>query len=121
MTIDEVKQQFTGKAGEPEVREVEKGSIKRYAEAAEDLNPLYVDEEYARKSRYGTIIAPPGFLGWPVKAGGPFVNKLTADLLTALHEAGFPNVLDGGIDLEFLVPVRLTNPIPGLKSGLIWL
>jgi acyl dehydratase len=33
--------------------------IHLWCEALEDWNPLYWDEEYARKSRYGGIIAPP--------------------------------------------------------------
>jgi len=47
---------FTGK----EV--VDKNSIRRYAQAIADLNPLYLDEEYAEKSKYGGIIAPPTYV-----------------------------------------------------------
>ena len=43
--------------------EVEKGAIKKYADAVDDHNPLYWDDEYAKNSRYGSIIAPPGFFG----------------------------------------------------------
>jgi len=35
--------------------------IRRYAQAVGDPNPLYYDEEYARASRHGTIVAPPLF------------------------------------------------------------
>ncbi|MFH0068743.1 MaoC family dehydratase N-terminal domain-containing protein [Peribacillus sp. NPDC056705] len=41
--------------------EVEKRHIRQFAEAIGDLNPLYVDEEYAAKTSYGGIIAPPTF------------------------------------------------------------
>ena len=41
--------------------EVEKGHIRRFAQAIGDDNPLHYDEEYAKKSRYGGIIAPPTF------------------------------------------------------------
>lgn len=41
--------------------EVEKGHIRRFAQAIGDDNPLYHDKEYAKKSRYGGIIAPPTF------------------------------------------------------------
>ena len=37
-----------------------KEMIQKFARATEDLNPLYFDEEYAKKSRFGGIIAPPG-------------------------------------------------------------
>ena len=105
MEAEEVKQKFAGMVGEPIVNVVEKGSIKRYAYAVEDPNPLYYDEEHAARSRYGTVIAPPGFFGWPAKPG-PMLPKLMLDLLNGLKEAGYPNLLDGGIELEFMVPIR---------------
>jgi len=33
--------------------------IQKYAEAIEDHNPLYTDEEYAKKSQFGGLVAPP--------------------------------------------------------------
>ena len=42
--------------------EVEKGHIRKFAQAIGDDNPLHHDEEYAKKSRYGGIIAPPTFV-----------------------------------------------------------
>lgn len=35
-------------------------AIQRYCRAVGDLHPLYFDEEYAKRSRYGGLIAPPG-------------------------------------------------------------
>lgn len=40
---------------------VERGAVKKFAEAIGDLHPLYFDEETGRKSRYQTNIAPPTF------------------------------------------------------------
>lgn len=34
-------------------------AIQRYCRSVGDLHPLYFDEEHARKSRYGGLIAPP--------------------------------------------------------------
>jgi len=42
--------------------EIEKGMIKRFAQTIEDPNPLFHDEEYAKNTSYGGIIAPPTFL-----------------------------------------------------------
>jgi uncharacterized protein len=39
--------------------EVCRPMIRHWVEAVEDTNPLYTDEEYARSSKYGGIIAPP--------------------------------------------------------------
>ena len=36
-----------------------KEMIQKYAEAIEDHDPLYFDEQYAKKSRFGGLIAPP--------------------------------------------------------------
>ncbi|MBI2859297.1 MAG: MaoC family dehydratase N-terminal domain-containing protein [Chloroflexi bacterium] len=111
MTFDEVKARFHGKGDDPEVYEVEKGSAKRYAVAADDLNPLYLDEETAANSKYGAIVAPPGFFGWPVKQPSPRFPKLMQDMMEALADAGFPDILDGGSDYEFHRPARAGDTI----------
>jgi len=99
---------FIGKTGDITVMEVEKGAIRRYADAVGDFNPLYWDEEYAAKSRYGSIIAPPGFFGWPTRWSqwGPTYTNLREELMAALARAGYRRALDGGIDYEFFSPVR---------------
>ena len=45
----------------PALNEVEKGAIRRYAEAVGDLNPLYLDEEQAKAAGYKGLLAPPTF------------------------------------------------------------
>lgn len=40
---------------------IERGMVTRFAESIGDLNPIYVDEEVGKKSRYGGNIAPPTF------------------------------------------------------------
>jgi acyl dehydratase len=37
-------------------------AIRKFAEGIGDTNPLWTDEEYAKKTRYGTIIAPPSWV-----------------------------------------------------------
>src|SRR3972149_11907709 len=39
--------------------------IRRFCCAVDDLNPLYLDPNYAAKTKYGGIIAPPMFLSIP--------------------------------------------------------
>ena len=46
----------------PGAEVIDRNSIRRYAQAISDLNPLYLDEEYAKKTTYGGIIAPPTFI-----------------------------------------------------------
>ena len=92
----------------PIVRQVEKGAIRRYAEAVGNDNALYRDEEYARRSRFGWIIAPPGFFGWPVEPANASTGlpDIVVELQEALARAGFPRILDGGITYEYRLPVR---------------
>jgi len=100
--------ELVGKTGETRIMEVEKGAIRRYADAIDDENPLYWDEEYAKKSRYGAMIAPPGFFGWPTKFKGvdmPAFPKLLAEMGAILAEAGYGRTLDGGMEYEFILPV----------------
>lgn len=40
---------------------VERGAVKKFAEAIGDLHPIYFDEETGRNSRYRSNIAPPTF------------------------------------------------------------
>ncbi|MDR7003065.1 MaoC family dehydratase N-terminal domain-containing protein [Neobacillus niacini] len=40
---------------------VERGAIKKFAEAIGDLQPIYFDEEVGKQSRYKSNIAPPTF------------------------------------------------------------
>lgn len=62
----ELDRSLIGLKGEAFTFDVEKRHILQFAEAIGDDNPLYVDEEYAAKTVYGGIIAPPTF---PVAIG----------------------------------------------------
>ena len=43
---------------EPFIRSVNEDNIRRVARGIGDNNPLYIDREYAKKSRYGKLVAP---------------------------------------------------------------
>lgn len=108
MVPDSLKQ-YIGKVDPPHIREVEKGAIRRYADAVGDDNPLYSDEEYARKSRYGCIIAPPGFFGWAKKTISS--SEGLVGLIGAMIEAGYAGILDGGMAYDFYLPVRVGDTL----------
>src|SRR5260370_19017376 len=57
---DEAKKQI-GKVSEARTYDVERGAIRRFAEAIGDPNPLFNSDREARKSRFGGMIAPPPF------------------------------------------------------------
>jgi acyl dehydratase len=108
MVPDSLKQ-YIGKVDPPHLREVEKGAIRRYADAVGDDNPLYNDEEHAKKSRYGCIIAPPGFFGWAKKTISS--SEGLVGLIGAMIEAGYAGILDGGMAYDFYLPVRVGDTL----------
>jgi acyl dehydratase len=119
MLAEEVKK-YIGQQVGASIFEVEKEPIRRFADAVDDQNPLYWDEEYAKKSRYGSIISPPGFISSPWYAGravkwgkkNPATEGLgRADLMMALVQAGYWRALDGGMEYEFFKPVKAGDTI----------
>jgi acyl dehydratase len=96
---------MVGLMTQPVVNEVERGAIRRYAEAVGDPNPLYADVEYARGSRYGEVICPPGFFGWPMKVTAGAIEVMVP-VFAALINGGLVRILDGGREYEFTLPVR---------------
>ncbi len=69
-TIPEAAKAMIGRetgAGEP--FEVERGLIRRFAEAIRDSNPMYLDESYARGLGYNGIPAQPSLLLYNMRSG----------------------------------------------------
>ncbi len=110
--IPEEMKKCIGMVNEPKVYEVEKGAIRRYAEAVGDDNPLYNDEEYAKKTRYGGIIAPPGFFGW-LLGKTTTTGTATLKVIQAAFDAGHYAIIDAGKSFEFFMPVRPGDVLVG--------
>jgi acyl dehydratase len=70
--------------------------IQRFVQAVDDPNPLWQDEGYAKKSKYGSIIAPPTLI--PVIGFGQNQYMSASDSSETL--------LHGGTELESYQPVR---------------
>jgi len=62
--------------------EVTRDAIYHLALAIGDLSPMYLDEEYAKKTRWGTLLAPP-------------IIVQTMDTLRAVGHSGLPEGLPG--------------------------
>ena len=92
---EEMRQQAIGLEGPPVTTEIEKGAIIKFAQAIEDDNPVFNDEEAARKSPYGGLIAPPTFL-----------RSVRSSRREVPFDIPFNNSLDGGSDWEYFEPVR---------------
>jgi acyl dehydratase len=99
--VTESLKQLIGQKEPPVVFKVEEGAIQRYAAAVGDTNPLFRDVEYAANSKWGRVMAPPGFTGWPISAGFDLFK-----LIEKLINAGAPmGLLDGGVEYDFLAPI----------------
>ena len=96
---------MVGVMADPVVMEVEAGAIKRFCQAVGDSNPLFIDAEHAKNGPHGGVICPPGFFGWPAKPAPMFSGPM-ASMMGEFAKAGFPGVLDGGIDFEFFQPIH---------------
>ena len=86
--------QAVGVETKPATYEIEKGHIRRFAEAIGDASILFNDEKAARKTRYGSLIAPPTFI-----RALPYLD-LPAVVPESLRR------LDGGSQWEYFEPVR---------------
>ncbi len=96
INIEEMKKAIGKPTGSATI-EIEKGMIKKFAESLEDPNPLWQDEEYAKKARFGGIVAPPGLLMAAMMLGE------RAPLPFAMPMA---RILDGGGEWEYFKPMR---------------
>ena len=94
--MEQLDRSVIGRKSKPAKNLIERGAIRRFAEAIGDLNPLWVDEEYAGKTRHGGIVAPPTF---PVslQVGSNVREGLPIDLKKILH---------GEMEFEYLRPLR---------------
>jgi len=95
LTIEALKAKI-GVEWELVVCEIEKGMVRRFAQATGDPNPLWQDEEYAKQSRYGGIIAPPTFI---LAIGFEQIQQRLASVFSG-------TTLHGGTELECYQPIR---------------
>jgi len=116
LITDEIRS-WVGHETSPWTIEASQLDIRRFAVATDDLNPLYLDEEYAKQSRYGRLIAPPLFYMAPLTNPVP-ESELRPDGLP--YEGKFPipptplpRLMDGGTEIEFFAPIRAGDTITG--------
>ena len=100
--------------------DIDRESIRRFALAVGDMNPLYHDAKYAANTRYGSIIAPPGFISsiWFWEDHSPIRpddderrKKGLLGLIFDIADAGYPSAIDSSIDYEFILPVKAGDTI----------
>lgn len=84
-----------GRESEPVLHEVEKGAVRRFAEALGDPNPIYVDETAARAAGHPGLVAPPTF---PVVLTSNERFRHSLDL-------GTRSILHGEQQFEYVRPI----------------
>jgi acyl dehydratase len=94
---------YIGQLGKAVTMTVEASQIRLFADAIGDPDPLYRDQEYARRTRWGGIIAPPTFLCILF----PPVPMPRID---------YGVVLNGGTTFELARPVRVGDVVCGQAS-----
>lgn len=116
--IPEEITKFIGRTGDVGIFEMDKGAIRRYAGAIEDYNPLYWDEEYGKKSKYGSMIAPPWCFGWPTTPVQDHIRRseVQEELATALIKGGYRRGVAGTNEAEFLQPIRPGDTLKGVVT-----
>lgn len=93
-------------------REATRSYIERWAATNEDYNALYFDEEYAKQSRWGGIVAPPLYLICVqdgLAAGMELFYEISVDGGLGFNTEKFPNLVSapqGYSEWEFYEPVR---------------
>src|SRR5918912_4042307 len=73
-----------GRKSDPIVHEVERGEIRRFAEAVGDPNPIYVDEAAARAAGFPGLVAPPTYAA-ALAANERFRHSLDLGSRALLH------------------------------------
>ena len=91
---------FIGLESKPVTYEIERHAVERFACAVGDPNPLYTNEDMAKNSPYGGLIAPPTF----------FRSLLPGQYPTPYPEP-FAHILDGGSSYKYLEPARVGDQI----------
>jgi len=81
--------------------EATRDNIKNFADAIGDNNPLWINEDYARKSRFGMITAPPTFL-YNVNHGS--LPSASGTITRPIHNQTH---LYAGAEFEFFRPIYL--------------
>src|SRR3979490_1419531 len=91
-----VDRNATGREAKPAINEVEKGSIRRFAEAIGETNPIYFEEAAARAAGYRSVVAPPTF---------PTTPRAGSDLRESLLLSPGKHLLQAEQSFEYARPI----------------
>jgi acyl dehydratase len=110
-----------GRRSTPVTNWIERGAVKRFAQAIGDLNPLYYDDNAARASTHGRLVAPPTFpvtLDYGVVDG---LNVPAAGLIHGSQSFSFQRPLFVGEQVECTLSLGKTFTKTGSRGLLTFL
>ena len=91
-----VDRSAAGRESKAAVNEVEKGAIRRFAEALGETNPIYFEEAAARAAGYRNVVAPPTF---------PSALRAGSDLREGLLLAPGKHLLQAEQSFDYARPI----------------
>ena len=120
--LDALIGQPTGGSGKPTVAPdpVNQPMIRHWAHALSDMNPVYLDPEFAEKSRFGGIVSPPVMLqAWTMPAPkiegiaerGGVPIEMGRNPAAFIEEAGFTGIVATNSEFEIERYPRLGDVI----------
>ena len=84
MAIPSKLKQKVGRGTRPVRFEVEKGQIRRFAQAIGEENPIHSDEKSAKDAGFSSLVAPPTFLA-ALGDMEPLLDELDLDSQSVMH------------------------------------
>ncbi len=94
-----------GKESEPWTCEVDKTQVRMFARSVGHTDPVFYDEEEAKKAGYRSLPAPPGYLGTPVYIPGesdPTSGRRRGQQTMPEPARPLNRRLNGGTEIEYL-------------------
>jgi hypothetical protein len=95
-----------GVEGPPTTLEVDKTAVRMFARAVGHTDPVFYDEDEAKRRGFRSLPAPPGYLGTPV------FNPANSDPTFGAPRRGGPQIesglkrrLNGGTDITYLADI----------------
>ena len=94
--------------------------VRRYVDATGDANPLWLDDDFARRAGYRSRILPPTLVGWvpfSFKEGTERAHSDPTDLRRQLPlPSEYTNVRNAGSETEWIHPAYLGEQLSSQSS-----